>query len=38
MNTKLVRVTEQTHNKLRKRAEYGDSMDTVIVRLLENKN
>lgn len=33
--TKFIRVKDETHKELSKRGAYGDSMDSIIQRLLE---
>ena len=35
--TKLIRVNEATHKLLSHEGTYGDSMDSIILRLMENK-
>ena len=35
--TKLIRVNEKTHKLLTDRGSYGDSMDSIILRLVENE-
>jgi hypothetical protein len=35
MTHKLIRVSENTHSELIKRAKYGESMDDIIVDLLQ---
>ena len=35
--TKLIRVNEKTHKLLADNGSYGDSMDSIILRLMENK-
>ena len=34
--TKLIRVNEKTHMLLADKGSYGDSMDSIILRLMEN--